>query len=273
MNSSRRTSSALTGLGASRSPATGFATRLRSLAGVSPRPDHCRATGVLGDALLELGRYDAAFAAFDRMAALKPNTSSYARVSYARELLGDVAGAIGAMELALDAAARRARAVRLDARWSSASCTGRSARSRGAASFRLALAARPGYRTCARRARAIRGARGHGSARAVALQRRAVEAIPLPRLRRPARRPARGRRQNAGARAAVRAVAAIEKIQAANGSRIDLESALYRDDRGIRLGETLELARLAHVRRPSVAGDDVLAWALARNGRCGEARR
>ena len=68
-------------------------------------------------------------------------------------------------------------------------------------------------------------------------------------------------------------VAAIEKIQAANGSRIDLESALYRTDRGIRLGETLELARLAHVRRPSVAGDDVLAWALARNGRCGEARR
>ncbi len=68
-------------------------------------------------------------------------------------------------------------------------------------------------------------------------------------------------------------VAAIEKIQAANGSRIDLESALYRTDRGIRLAETLELARLAHVRRPSVAGDDVLAWALARNGRCGEARR
>jgi tetratricopeptide (TPR) repeat protein len=37
--------------------------------------------GVVGDALLELGRYDQAFAAFDRMAALKPNTSSSARVA------------------------------------------------------------------------------------------------------------------------------------------------------------------------------------------------
>ena len=67
-------------------------------------------------------------------------------------------------------------------------------------------------------------------------------------------------------------VAAIEKLQAANGSRIDLESALYRTDRGIRLAETLDLARRARADRPSIAGDDVLAWALARNGRCAEAR-
>ena len=37
--------------------------------------------GVVGDALLELGRYEAAFATFDRMAALKPSASSYARAA------------------------------------------------------------------------------------------------------------------------------------------------------------------------------------------------
>ncbi len=142
--------------------------------------------GVLGDALLELGRYDAAFAAFDRMAALKPNTSSYARVSYARELRGDVAGAIGAMELALDAAAGRPEAYA----WTSVELgklhwsVGRAARA--ASFYRLALAARPGYAPALDALARFEAARGR-LGRAVALQRRAVEAVPLPRLRRPAR--------------------------------------------------------------------------------------
>ena len=109
--------------------------------------------------------------------------------------------------------------------------------------------------------------------RAVALQRRAVEAVPLPGYVAQLGDLLAATGRTREAREQYGLVAAIEKIQAANGSRIDLESALYRTDRGIRLPETLELARLAHVRRPSVAGDDVLAWALARNGRCGEARR
>jgi tetratricopeptide (TPR) repeat protein len=61
--------------------------------------------GIEGDALLELGRYPQAFAAFQKMVDLKPNLSSYARVSYARELSGDLPGAITAMRMALDAAA------------------------------------------------------------------------------------------------------------------------------------------------------------------------
>jgi len=60
--------------------------------------------GVIGDAELELGRYRQAFADFDRMAALKPSVASYARVSYARELLGHVTAAERAMQLASSAA-------------------------------------------------------------------------------------------------------------------------------------------------------------------------
>ena len=68
-------------------------------------PGSGRPYGVIGDALVELGRYDAAFAAFQRMVTLRPGLSSYARVSYARELTGDPVGALAAMRLALDAAA------------------------------------------------------------------------------------------------------------------------------------------------------------------------
>ena len=68
-------------------------------------PGSSRPYGVIGDALVELGRYDEAFAAFERMISLRPSLASYARVAYARELTGDRPGAIAAMKLALDAAA------------------------------------------------------------------------------------------------------------------------------------------------------------------------
>ncbi len=146
---------------------------------IAAAPGTAAPHGVLGDALLELGRYDAAFAAFDRMAALKPNTSSYARVSYARELRGDVAAAIDAMELALDAAAGRPEAYA----WTSVELgklhwsVGRAARA--ASFYRLALAARPGYAPALDALARFEAARGR-LGRAVALQRRAVEAVPLP---------------------------------------------------------------------------------------------
>jgi tetratricopeptide (TPR) repeat protein len=59
--------------------------------------------GVAGDAHLELGEYEEAFAAFGRMDALHPDAASYARLSYARELQGDLAGAVAAMTMALEA--------------------------------------------------------------------------------------------------------------------------------------------------------------------------
>ena len=58
---------------------------------------------MIGDALVELGPYRAGFHAIDTMASMRPNVSSYARVTHARYLLGDVPGAIGVEKLALDA--------------------------------------------------------------------------------------------------------------------------------------------------------------------------
>lgn len=69
------------------------------------RPEDAWNYGVIGDALIELGEYDKAFAAFDKMMSMRPSAAAYARVSYARELKGDLDGASGAMRLAADAAA------------------------------------------------------------------------------------------------------------------------------------------------------------------------
>jgi tetratricopeptide (TPR) repeat protein len=69
------------------------------------RPDDAFVLGVLGDAHLELGEYDQAFAAFDRMNQAKPTAASYARASYARELQGDLVEATRFMQMALEATA------------------------------------------------------------------------------------------------------------------------------------------------------------------------
>src|SRR5207248_1459680 len=68
-------------------------------------------------------------------------------------------------------------------------------------------------------------------------------------------------------------IGVIERVLRANGVRTDLETALFDIDHRIRLRNALGLARLAHTERPSIDGDDVLVWALLRNGRCSEALR
>jgi tetratricopeptide (TPR) repeat protein len=60
--------------------------------------------GVLGDSFVELGEYDDAFAAFERMLAARPSAGAYSRVSYALELQGKLDDAARAMRLAADAA-------------------------------------------------------------------------------------------------------------------------------------------------------------------------
>jgi len=67
------------------------------------RPDDAWNYGVIGDAAIELGRYDEAFAAFDRMGSLKPTAAAYARIAYARELQGNLDGAVTAMRMAIEA--------------------------------------------------------------------------------------------------------------------------------------------------------------------------
>jgi tetratricopeptide (TPR) repeat protein len=63
--------------------------------------------GVMADALIELGEYDQAFEAIDTMAGMRPNAAAYARVSYARELRGDLDGALRAMQMAANATTPR----------------------------------------------------------------------------------------------------------------------------------------------------------------------
>jgi tetratricopeptide (TPR) repeat protein len=68
------------------------------------RPQDHDVYGALTDALVELGEYEEAVKAAQTMVNLRPDTASYSRVSYLRELHGDTEGAIEAMTVAVKAA-------------------------------------------------------------------------------------------------------------------------------------------------------------------------
>lgn len=63
-------------------------------------PNDAFVYGVLTDANAELGNYEAAARAAQKMVDLKPNASSYARVAHIRSLYGDSEGAVEAMTTA-----------------------------------------------------------------------------------------------------------------------------------------------------------------------------
>ena len=133
------------------------------------------------------------------------------------------------------------------------------------AHYRAALAVLPGYVFALEPLALVEEAKGNHRA-ALSLARRAAEALPLPQaVATLGDLYARRGKPRAAARQ-YGLVGAIERLLVANGVRTDLETALFDVDHGVRLGRSLELARQAQRARPSIDGDDVLAWALARNG-------
>ncbi|MBI1223692.1 MAG: hypothetical protein GC192_00525 [Bacteroidetes bacterium] len=59
--------------------------------------------GVLTDANVELGNYEKGVEMADKMVSIKPDLRSYSRVSYLREIYGDIPGAIEALTMAAQA--------------------------------------------------------------------------------------------------------------------------------------------------------------------------
>ena len=227
--------------------------------------------GPLGDALVELGRYRQGFAVFDRMVELKPNLASYARIAYARELLGRPEEAIEALQLAIDAGIGLPEPqawvlVQLGNLYFN---TGRLAPA--SRSYREALARVPGYVYAEAGLARVEAARGH-TERAVALYERVLRRVPLPEFAARLSETLHAARLDARAARADALVDTLGRLLRANGVRTDLETALFDLDRDRHLADALERARRAFRSAPSIHAEDVLSWALYKNGHCREAR-
>ena len=234
------------------------------------------AAPTLVDALVELGRYRQAERALQRLVDRKPALAAYARISYLRELHGDLDGAAAAMRRAVAAGAGRREDVAsvLVLLGDLELARGRHAAARRA--FAGAEATLPGHAPAlAGRARlaAVRG----DLARATALWRRALERVPLPEYalalgeaqlaagdRRGAAQPAAGGRDGA-ARGTLDLVPVQYDLLSREGSDTRLERALFEADHGD-ARRAVALARAAWAAAPSVRAADALGWALTRAG-------
>ena len=70
---------------------------------VKINPNNSFVYGLLVDANVEMGNYDSALDAADKMVSIRPDLRSYSRIAYLREIYGDYPGAIDAMKLAVTA--------------------------------------------------------------------------------------------------------------------------------------------------------------------------
>jgi tetratricopeptide (TPR) repeat protein len=226
--------------------------------------------GVIGDAQVELGRYDDAFATFQHMVDVKPDLASYARASYARELQGDLASARDDMQLALDAAGNpEDRAFAASQLGDLAFNSGDPARAKFF--YTEATVDAPEYMPP--RAGLARVAWAGGDvAGAIEQFSDIVGAYPLPEyvIALGDLDTVAGRPRDAAAQYAT--VRVEERLFAAAGVDVDLELALFDADHGNPARAVREATEEWH-RRHSILVADALGWSLYRDGRAAEALR
>jgi tetratricopeptide (TPR) repeat protein len=234
-------------------------------------PSVARNYGVIADAQIELGRYAAAGRTLQHWVDIEPELSSYARVSYFRELHGDLAGALAAMRLALSAGGDSTEnfsyvgtlvgTLQLDA----GDYAG------AERSYRSVLARDPGYPAALSGLARIEAGRGEYGP-AIARYRRAVAKIPLPEYVIGLGETEEAAGMGAAAGRDYALVGAEVRLLRANGVNTDVDLALFEANHGSS-ARAVALGRRAWSEAPSVRSADALSWALSRAGRDVEALR
>jgi tetratricopeptide (TPR) repeat protein len=241
---------------------------------VAANPDLPDAYGVVFDAQVERGRYQAAVVTAQAMVDRRPTLGSLARVSYARELLGDPAGAVAAMTQATAAGGGSATDRAYVQTLTGNLHLGAGRLAPAEAAYRRALDGLPGYGPAEvglARAAAARGDLGG----AAGLLEPAADRLPLPATVALLGdvRAALGDAEAAAGQ--YRLVRVIERLNRANGVAVDLELARFEADHardpGADPGRAVAMARRALADRPGVFGHDTLGWALRQAGRPGQA--
>jgi tetratricopeptide (TPR) repeat protein len=222
------------------------------------------------DSLVELGRYDEAEGTLQGLIDRKPTLAAYARVSYFRELHGDLAGAADAMARAVSAGGAPENLAYVRTLLGNLELArGRLAAARRA--YGLALASAPDYvPALAGRAR-LTAAEGD-LASAIAQWQDVTRRLPLPEYAIGLGEAELAAGKRVAGRRDLALVSVQQRLLSEAGVNTDVELAIFEADHGDR-ERAVELAREAWRQAPSVRSADALGWALTRSGRADEGLR
>jgi tetratricopeptide (TPR) repeat protein len=224
--------------------------------------------GVVADALVELGRYEEAFEAIQKMVDLRPDTSSYARASYSFELRGDIANARDVMKHALEAATGPT-----DAAFALEHLAGL-AYDNGDPDTAMStvddgLRRLPGHPPLLAMRGRILAARGD-TAGAVTAYTASLAKLPQPGPAAELGDLLAASGDRAGAQRQYDLVRASAALLKADGVDVDAELAVFAAEHGD-VPAAVTAAQAAHGRHPSISVADALAWSLHMAGRDAEA--
>ncbi len=237
---------------------------------VAINPANSQAHGIVGDGYLELGQEDRAFAAYQRSIDLKPDLSSFARLSAAAQTIGDTDGAIQAMRRALSFAGTSKENAAW-AHWQLGELfIGAQRLDTAQEHLDQALTLAPDLNSAVESTVHLAAARGD-IAGAIAIMEPLVADHPLPGYYN-----FLGElylldgRQDA-ARNAFRQADDLFASYEQHDVRPDVDFVIFWADRGIHLDRALRVARKLYSERTSAAAWDAMAWALYAGGRYGRA--
>ncbi len=237
---------------------------------VNVLPDRAYAYGVIGDGQIEMGNYDLAVATFQKMVDLRPDLSSYSRVSYARELYGDVPGAIDAMQRAVAAGGP----VTENTAWCRVQLGtiyfNSNKLPEAEKMYNEALATYPNYLHAQAGLAQVMWSQGKTD-EAIKLYKQSVANVPLPQYVTALGDIYTSIGDNKAAKEQYDLVGYIYTLFEKNGVNVNMEESLFLADHDMDLVGALQKAEVAGRERQDVHTLDTLAWVRYKNGRYDDA--
>lgn len=221
--------------------------------------------GVRVDALVELGRYADAVTALQQMVNLRPDLESYSRISYLRELHGDVQGAIEAMRMAADTALPGSEPWLWTTTYLGHLYWGQGDLDAAERVYRAVLQQKPDYPFAQFGLARLNAARGDKHA-ALTVLRPLAARLPLPEFLAALGDLYAGLGDARRAQEQYDLVHVIQQLNAGAGMNVDLELAAFEVTHGEDSQAALAAAHAAYRERPTIYAADTLAWALHRTG-------
>ena len=226
--------------------------------------------GALGDAHLELGNYDAAADAYQRMVVLRPDLASYNRAAWFRFLAGDQPGAVAIMKQAISSGSSSAEnvawcLVELGKLHYKAGQIDDAARA-----YQSALRTFPNYHPAFAGLGLVEASRGNWAA-AIASYKTAQASTPLPDYSAALYDIYTASGDTKEAQKQKQIIEVIDKAGQASREKANRNLALIFADHDWNLAHALELAKAELEIRGDIYTYDALAWAQLKNGQPAEA--